>query len=257
LRDKIAVLNIIHEDAELLAINKPAGLVCHPTKNGPLSSLISRLRLHLGAESRPHLVNRLDRETSGVMLAAKTDMAARELRQLWESREVEKEYLAIVHGHVSSEHGIIDAALGRDEQSRVAIKDCVRADGLPSQTEYFVERKFVKEQAGAKNQTAAFTLIRLRPRTGRKHQIRIHLAHLGHPMVGDKMYGGDEDLYLSLVEGRLDDAQKERLILPYQALHARVVRFNWRGKPLEFSCAPEKWFAEFYGLDLAVPTAMV
>jgi 23S rRNA pseudouridine1911/1915/1917 synthase len=223
----------------LLAINKPAGLVCHPSKNGPMSSLIGRLRLHLGADARPHLVNRLDRETSGVTLAARTDAVARELRGLWESRGVEKEYLAIVHGHVRAEHGMIDAPLGRDESSRVAIKDCVRADGLPSQTEYFVERTF--SRIGGEN----FSLLRLLPRTGRKHQIRIHLAHMGHPIVGDKIYGGDEDLYLSLVEGRLNEEQQRTLILPHQALHARSLRFIWRGGPVEFSCEPEKWFAEF------------
>jgi 23S rRNA pseudouridine1911/1915/1917 synthase len=246
------LLEIIHENAELLVINKPAGLVCHPTKDGPLSSLIGRVRLYLGAGSRPHLINRLDRETSGVVLVAKTDAVARELRQLWEGREVEKEYLTIVHGYVGEDHGIIDAPLGKDEESRVAIKDCVRADGLPSQTEFFVERKFSRWVADPGNKPSAFSLLRVRPRTGRKHQIRIHLAHLGHPVVGDKIYGGDEGLYLSLVEGRLGEEQKRRLILPHQALHARAVRFDWRGQRLEFSCEPEKWFAEFCVADLAV-----
>lgn len=228
-------------------MNKPAGLVCHPSKDGPMSSLIGRVRLHLGAESRPHLVNRLDRETSGVTMAAKTDAAARELRRLWESREVEKEYLAIVQGAVPDAHGMIDAPLGRDEKSRVAIKDCVRLDGLPSQTEFFLERTFFRRIAGAGEADLPFSLLRLRPRTGRKHQIRIHLAHLGHPIVGDKIYGGDEDLYLALVEGRLDDAQRQKLILPHQALHARATRFQWNGQPREFSCEPEPWFTEFCG----------
>ena len=239
------LLEIIHEDVELLVINKPAGLVCHPTKNGPMSSLIGRIRLHLGAGSRPHLVNRLDRETSGVTIVAKTDAAARELRRLWESREVEKEYLAIVHGHVAEEHGIIDAPLGKDEASRVAIKDCVRADGQPSQTEFFVKQRFSKWIAGTDDEALAFSLLGVLPRTGRKHQIRIHLAHFGHPIAGDKIYGGDENLYLSLVEGRLNDEQQCRLIFPHQALHARAVRFNWRGRRLEFSCEPEKSFTGF------------
>lgn len=244
------LLDIIHEDAELLAINKPADLVCHPSKNGPMSSLIGRVRLYLGAESRPHLVNRLDRETSGVTLAAKTDAAARELRQLWESREVEKEYLAIVHGHLAKDHGVIDAPLGKDEASRVAIKDCVRADGQPSQTEFFVEHRF--SIMGEDKRSSAFSLLRVQPRTGRKHQIRIHLAHIGHPIVGDKIYGGDEDLYLSLVEGRLDEEQKQKLILPHQALHASALRFLWRGRQMEFSCEPEKWFTEFCKADAPV-----
>jgi 23S rRNA pseudouridine1911/1915/1917 synthase len=242
---QLPMLNVIHEDAELLVVNKPAGLVCHPSKDGPMSSLIGRVRLYLGADSRPHLVNRLDRETSGITIAAKTDAAALELRRLWESREVEKEYLAIVHGHVGVEQGTIDAPLGKDEASRVAIKDCVRADGLPSQTEFFTERRFSR-QGRCDNEPRAFSLLRVLPRTGRKHQIRIHLAHVGHPIVGDKIYGGDEDLYLALVEGRLNEEQKRTLILPHQALHAQAVRFKWRGEAVEFYSEPEKWFKEFF-----------
>jgi 23S rRNA pseudouridine1911/1915/1917 synthase len=90
-----------------------------------------------------------------------------------------------------------------------------------------------------------FSLLRLLPRTGRKHQIRIHLSHIGHPIVGDKIYGGDVDLYLALVEGRLTDEQRARLILPNHALHASALRFEWRGRAVEFRCEPEKWFTEF------------
>lgn len=237
------LFEIIHEDAELLVVNKPAGLVCHPTKGDALSSLIGRVRLHLGAEVRPHLVNRLDRETGGVTLVAKTDEAARELRQLWETRAVQKEYLAIVHGHVAGDHGIVDAPLGRDDHSRVAIKDRVRPDGAPSQTKYWVERRFIRLLT-LNAQPLTFSLLRVVPRTGRKHQIRIHLAHLGHPIVGDKIYGGDEDLYLALVEDRLTDEQRARLILPHHALHARALRFVWRGDK-HFQAQPEAWFNNF------------
>jgi 23S rRNA pseudouridine1911/1915/1917 synthase len=229
---------VIHEDEELLVINKPADLVCHPSKDGELSSLIGRVRLHLGADARPHLVNRLDRETSGVILVAKTDDAARELRRLWATHRVRKDYLAIVHGHVRDDRGTIDAPLGRDESSRVAIRDCVRPDGAASQTDFEVVRRFPRNGS-------PFSLLRVRPRTGRKHQIRIHLAHVGHPIVGDKIYGGDEDAYLALVERRLTDAQRARLLLPHQALHAERVTFAWRGREWTFACEPEAWFSGF------------
>ena len=138
---------IIYEDSALLVINKPAGLVCHPTKTDQSSSLISRVRLYLGPGSHPQLVNRLDRETSGVTLVAKDLDTARELRRIWESRQVEKDYLAIVHGHVREARGVINAPSGKDEQSRVAIKDCVRADGAAARTEYWVQRQFTRDRS--------------------------------------------------------------------------------------------------------------
>jgi 23S rRNA pseudouridine1911/1915/1917 synthase len=233
------LFDILHEDADLLVINKPADLVCHPTKGDAFSSLISRVRLHLGPGATAHLVNRLDRETSGVTVVAKTTATAGELGRLWETRAVEKEYLAIVHGHVRDDQGMIDAPLGKDEHSRVAIKDCVRPDGAPARTEFFVERRFQRADG------SPFSLLRLLPRTGRKHQLRIHLAHLGHPIVGDKLYGGDEDLYLALVEGRLTAEQRAMLLLPHHALHASAVRFAWRGRRWEFRAPPEAWFTEF------------
>lgn len=251
------LFEIVYEDDDLLVLNKPAGLVCHPTKGDVYSSLISRARLHLGPELHPHLVNRLDRETSGLTLIAKQDLAARELRRLMEGRQVWKEYLAIVHGAIAESEGVIDAALGSDERSRVAIKDCVRADGAPAQTEFTVVKIFERVLPGAVAVNAGdrlrdaserrFTLLRVRPRTGRKHQIRIHLAHIGHPIVGDKIYGGDEDLYLALVENRLTPGQRERLVLPHHALHAGSLRFEWRGVERKFEAQPEGWFREFAG----------
>jgi 23S rRNA pseudouridine1911/1915/1917 synthase len=224
----------VFEDEDLLVVNKPAGLVCHPTKSDEYSSLIGRVRLHLGVGAHPQLVNRLDRETSGITVIAKSVAAARQLRRIWEQRQVQKEYLAIVHGQVGEAHGLIDAPLGKDLQSRVAIKDCVRPDGLAAQTEFWTETA-----------AASFSLLRLFPRTGRKHQIRIHLAHLGYPIVGDKLYGSDEDLYLALVENRLTELRRRQLILPYQALHASSLRFRWREQEVSFRADPESWFTDF------------
>ena len=258
------LFEIINEDDDLLVINKPAGLVCHPTKGDEYSSLISRARIYLKDSATPHLVHRLDRETSGVVLLAKNSQVARELGKIWETRTVTKEYLAIVHGHVREDHGLIDAPLGRDEVSRVAIKDCVRPDGAPAQTEFRVEKRFshliAPTSIGAGqgyNESAPptlnpqlstrYSLLRLLPRTGRKHQIRIHLAHLGHPIVGDKIYAGDEDLYLALVENRLTDEQRTRLILPNHALHAACLQFERGGQTWRFMASPEPGFDGFYG----------
>ncbi len=233
------LFEIIHEDPGLLVINKPAGLVCHPTKGDEYSSLISRVRLHLGAGTPAHLVNRLDRETSGVVLVAKADDVARELRKLWEGRLVRKEYWAIVHGHVAAEQGSIEAALGKDPDSIVAIKDRVCAEGALSRTDFAVRQRFTRAEGN-------FTWLKVMPHTGRKHQIRIHLAHYGHAIVGDKLYGGDEDLYMALVEDRLTPEQRARLILPYHALHAREVRFAWRGGE-QVLRRSGGWFREFLG----------
>ena len=275
---------IIHEDADLLAVHKPADLVCHPTKGDEYSSLISRARIYLERQNAtarlpkpkltvtPHLIHRLDRETSGIVLLAKNFEAARELGKVWETRTVSKEYLAIVHGHVAAEHGMIDAPLGKDVNSHIAIKDCVRPDGAAAQTEFAVEQRFTRsgeelkiKNAKLKNSPttspdgvelneqvfafrfplSAFSLLRIRPLTGRKHQIRIHLAHLGHPIVGDKIYGGDPDLYLALVQNRLTEAQREKLILPNHALHAGRLAFEWRGQKYDFHSPPESSFLQF------------
>ena len=239
------LLNIIHEDADLLVLNKPADLVCHPTKGDQYSSLAARIRLYLGPDSTCRIVNRLDRETSGVTFAAKNSGVAGELGKLWEARSVEKEYLAIVHGHVADESGVIELPLGKDEKSIIAVKDCVRPDGISAKTQFFVLKRFTRAVNGD-GIKQPFTYLRVVPRTGRKHQIRIHLAAIGHPIVGDKLYGGDEDLYLALAQHRLTDEQRTRLILPNQALHAAAIRLTWRGENREFTAEPDESFRAFH-----------
>ncbi|MCX7866169.1 RluA family pseudouridine synthase [Limisphaera sp. VF-2] len=261
-------LEILYEDEDLLVVNKPPGLVCHPTKPDGRSSLIACLRAHLGPGATPSMVNRLDRETSGLVLVAKTRAAASELGRLTEQRAVEKAYLGIVHGHPAQDQGRIEAPLGRDPDALVAIQDTVRPDGAPAITEFHVLCRFVRpvpdrpdprwwkdsepaQEVGGANPAAPdgppqpFSLLRLRPRTGRKHQLRIHLAHLGHPIVGDKLYGGDPSLYLDFVLGRLTAIQQARLILPHHALHAAELSFCWRGRRWHFTAPAPTTFRQF------------
>jgi len=232
------LFDVIFEDEDLLVIRKPAGLVCHPTKGDEYSSLISRVRLHLGGTAEPQLLNRLDRETSGVILIGKSPGLARDIRRIWEQREVDKRYFAIVSGRVAEVRGAIEAPLGNDESSRVAIKGAVRVEGAPSRTEF--ERLAVFSRAEAE-----FSLLEVRPLTGRKHQIRIHLAHHGHPIVGDKIYGGDEGIYLDFVRGEMTEAQRRALRLGNHALHAHHVSFRIGAREFSFAAAPEPPFMEF------------
>lgn len=234
------LFGVIHEDDDLLVVNKPAGLVCHPTKGDERSSLISRLRLYLGPGSEPRLINRLDRETGGLVLAGKNPATAGELGRLLEGHGVRKTYLAIVDGR-PPDSGRIDAPLGRDTASVVAIKDTVVAGGSPAVTGFTVLRRFQRD-------TCDHALLQVHPESGRKHQIRIHLSHAGHPIVGDKIYGGDERLYLDFVTDRLTDEQRARLRLPCHALHASGLRFAWRGRDWRLEAPPEDWFLAFAGL---------
>ncbi len=231
-------LNIVHEDEDLLVLNKPSDLVCHPTKGDIYSSLISRVRLYLGEGHPAHLVNRLDRETSGIVLLAKTDDSNRRLRILFQDRLVTKEYHAIVYGHPIEDSGVIDAPLGKDESSDVTIRDCVRPDGAASSSAYRVLQRFNRPEGD-------FSLLHLSPKTGRKHQLRIHCAHLGHPIVGDKLYGLESRFYLDFIYDRLTLGDWGRLMLPNQALHALHLAFPWKGSQASFQAPPEAIFTSF------------
>jgi len=177
------------------------------------------LAFEIASGGQVSIVNRLDRETSGLVLVAKTARAARDFGLLMQRHSFRKEYLAIVWGWPEWEHKLIDAPLDRQskhQHSVIWLKQMIHVAGAPSQTEFFVERRFRKSTSSGDR----FSVIRAIPRTGRTHQIRVHLASIGHPIIGDKIYGPDEQLYLDFIETGWTPELEQRLLLPRHALHS-------------------------------------
>ena len=236
-------------------MDKPPLLLVHPTKPNGAPTLWKQLRELLAFEiasgGQVSIVNRLDRETSGLVLVAKTAAAARDFGLLMQRHRVRKEYVAIVWGWPEWEHKIVDAPLdrqGKHQHSAIWLKQTIHSAGASAQTEFYVERCFTRSaltdlsgshgvsfdphlhplhgqgEEVAKRQVRAgekeFALIRAIPRTGRTHQVRVHLSSLGHPIVGDKIYGPDEQLYLRFIETGWTPELQEKLLLPRHALHS-------------------------------------
>jgi 23S rRNA pseudouridine1911/1915/1917 synthase len=177
------------------------------------------LAYEIASGGQVSIVNRLDRETSGLVLVAKTTAAARNFGLLMQRHQLRKEYFAIVWGWPEWEHKIVEAPLdrqGKHRHSAIWLKQMIHPAGAPSQTEFFVERRFSKSTSSGDR----FSLLRAIPRTGRTHQIRVHLSLLRHPIVGDKIYGPNEQLYLRFIETGWTPELQEKLLLPRHALHS-------------------------------------
>jgi 23S rRNA pseudouridine1911/1915/1917 synthase len=207
---------IVEEDDDLLVINKPGWLVCHPSKNGPFSSLVGVVREVTGA-SKLHLVARLDRETSGLILFAKRSAVARKFQMAVQNRTVEKTYLALLEGEMEAAQ-TVSAAIARRRGGPVIVKSEVSADrtAKDATTGFFPLLR-----------RAGYTLCRIEPITGRKHQIRVHAEHLRFPIVGDKIYGPDETLYIEFIEHGWTQRLEAALPMRRQALHCFAYNFHF------------------------------
>ena len=212
-----------------MIVDKPAHLLVHPSVPGNPPTLLDGLeelcRFELVNGGVISLVNRLDRETSGIVLVAKHKAAARELGKAMERRQFRKSYRAIVWGWPEEDEFVVDEPLRRKGEvfaSPIWVKQMVHPEGKESRTRFEVERRFERETSNG----TRFSLLRCFPETGRMHQIRVHAAHAGHSIVGDKIYGPDEKCYLDFIETGWTPELERQLLMNRQALHASG--FGWK-----------------------------
>jgi 23S rRNA pseudouridine1911/1915/1917 synthase len=245
-------LDVVYEDDALIVIDKPAGLVVHPGAGQPDGTLVNALIAHcgtslsgIGGVARPGIVHRLDKDTSGLMVVAKTDQAHRALAEQFADHgrtgEMERGYLALVWGAPSRPHGRIDAPLGRHPTSRTKMAVVKEEKGRHAATRWRVKDTYGRDKDGP---TAA--LIECTLETGRTHQVRVHMAHIGHPLIGDPLYGRG---FKSKLRTLLDGMQATLAALDRQALHAARLAFVHpvTGTLLEFNSPLPEDLAEIAG----------
>ena len=214
-------LDVLYEDDGLVVVNKPAGMVVHPARGHWSGTLTSALAFRfqslsdVGGPTRPGIVHRLDRDTSGVMVVAKTNAVHMHLADQFHDRVVEKEYFAIAAGKMDRDRDLIDAPIGRPPYQRD--KMAIREDHVtskPASTFYEVISRHGR-----------YTQVRLKPKTGRTHQIRVHLGHIGCPIICDRLYAGHSEITKSMLLGKTRDPS-EPCLLHRQALHAHKLTFQ-------------------------------
>ncbi len=219
-------LDVLYEDGDCIVINKPPGLVVHPAAGRRDGTLVNALLYHcpdlrgIGGERRPGIVHRLDKDTSGVMIAAKHEPAFHQLASQFKERKILKEYLVLVWGRVEAEKGLIRRPIGRHRSDRKKMSSLYSLPRLKeATTEWQVEECF---RVGSSEEAFSWvTWLRVKPRTGRTHQIRVHLSDQGYPIVGDKIYGRKRQSVLSSLE-----EIPELAGFPRQALHAERLGFR-------------------------------
>ncbi|HVO32338.1 MAG TPA: RluA family pseudouridine synthase [Elusimicrobiota bacterium] len=209
-----AALPVLFEDDDFLIVDKPAGLLSHPTDKIVTHTVLGVLRKNRTGQAF-HLLHRLDRETSGVLALAKNPRAARLWSQSMEARDVHKEYLALVRGVPSPPSGSMDWPIGR-QGGDIKVRQWINAPGaVAAATTYRIEAVLAND----------CSLVRAFPRTGRLHQIRVHFAALGHPLLGDPLYQGDGRVYRKMIAGTVTEEDRATLGFPRAALHAAALEF--------------------------------
>jgi 23S rRNA pseudouridine1911/1915/1917 synthase len=223
---------LLAEEPDFLVVAKPPHVLSHPTRPDGKPTLLGWLQEKFPGEFIA-LVNRLDRETSGTILVARSPEAASQLGSLTMRREIHKYYLALVSDRIGQEHGEIDAPLGRlgiSPENPIWLRQGVILPDDPQ----------ARKSAAAKTEfwrlaaNDQMSLLRLQAHTGRLHQLRVHLAQLGHPVIGDKIYGPDSNLYLKFIAEGWTEEHQRILTLPRHALHAHEMSFSWKGEPRRF-----------------------